>query len=56
MSAKKYTATCPVHGTHEITQTSRPTICKQWVKYGKRSNRLCRQSLLSVVPLKEVQP
>jgi hypothetical protein len=55
VSAKKYIATCPVHGTHEITQKTRPTICKHEVQVGPRSFRLCRRELLSVMPVKEVQ-
>jgi len=54
MSAKKYTATCPVHGTVEITQKSRPTVCKQMERTGPRSLRMCRRALLSVVPVKGV--
>lgn len=48
MSAKKWTALCPNCGTQTITQERRPTVCKQQVKFGKRSFRQCRRELLSV--------
>lgn len=40
--------TCPNCGPVRITQISQPSACTNQIKFGKRSLRICRQTLTDV--------